>query len=417
MVKKTTTARSSHTPDPAAAFIAPNSDLAEALSVPPQNRPKAPSKSKLSVQQEKAKTEALFASIGEGIIATDGWGKIIRVNQAAVDILSCSKKDLIGKWFPEVVMAVRPDGSIMDSIDRPITKAVVRGETITEKLAYMTNEGRIVPVSVTVSPVLLHGKPAGAIEIFRDITVEMQSEKLKTDFISIASHQLRTPLSAIALYTQMLHDGLAGPLNNQQVEFLETTIAATKRMNDLISTLLNITRIEAGSIAIEPRLTDLAPLVHGLVNEFIPEAEQKMVNLHFEPLADDLTIHSDTLLVREVLSNLVSNAIKYTPNGGKVAITVVEKGPHVLFSVKDTGYGIPVTSQQYIFTKFFRADNIITQDVSGTGLGLFLAKAIIENLQGELWFESKEGEGSTFCFTLPVRGIAKRKGSFKIEAR
>lgn len=371
----------------------------------------------LAVQQEKAKTEALFASIGEGIIATDGRGNISRINQAALDILGCKKRDLIGKWFPEVIVAIRPDGSVMSNIDRPITKAVVKGETVSERLAYMSNEGRIIPVAVTVSPVLLHGKPAGAIEIFRDITIEMQSEKLKTDFISIASHQLRTPLSAINLYTQMLHDGLAGPLNDQQLEFLTTTLAATKRMNDLISTLLNITRIEAGSIAIEPCVTELAPMVHDLVKEFTPEAAQKTVELHFERSADtdNLTVHSDALLVKEVLSNLVSNAIKYTPSGGRVVIAVIEKGPHVLFSVRDTGYGIPASSQQYIFTKFFRADNIITQDVSGTGLGLFLTKTIIENLEGELWFESKEGAGSTFSFSLPIRGIAKRKGSFKIE--
>ncbi len=391
--------------------------IAKPVKVPAKSKTDSDGTRTLAVQQEKAKTEALFASIGEGIIATDGKGKIIRVNQAAVDVLGCKKRDLLGKWFPKVIVAVRPDGTVMDNIERPITKAVVRGETVSERLAYMTNDDRIIPVSVTVSPVLLRGKPAGAIEIFRDITVEMQSEKLKTDFISIASHQLRTPLSAINLYTQMLHDGLAGPLNDQQIEFLSTTLAATKRMNDLISTLLNITRIEAGSIAIEPRLTELAPMVHDLVKEFTPEAVQKTVGLHFEHSAttDNLTVHSDALLVKEVLSNLVSNAIKYTPSGGKVLITVVEKGPHILFSVKDTGYGIPASSQQYIFTKFFRADNIITQDVSGTGLGLFLTKTIIENLEGELWFESKEGVGSTFSFILPIRGIAKRRGSFKIE--
>lgn len=369
-----------------------------------------------AVQQEKAKTEALFASIGEGIIATDVHGKIIRVNQVAIDILRCKKKDLLGRWFPEVIIAIHPDGTVMDNIERPITKAVVHGETMSERLTYMTSDGHTLPVFVTVSPVLLHGKPAGAIEVFRDISVEIQSEKLKTDFISIASHQLRTPLSAISLYSQMLGDGMAGPLNRQQQSFVETTLAATKRMNELITTLLNITRIEAGSIAIEPRQVLLVPLIQDLMVEFAPEAANKPIDLKFKPPQDPMTVNSDPLLIREALANLVSNAIKYTPPNGHAVVTLYEKGSYVLLSVQDTGYGIPLASQQYIFTKFFRADNIITQDVSGTGLGLYLTKTIVENLQGELWFESVEGKGTTFYVSLPMAGIAKKSGSFKIEA-
>jgi signal transduction histidine kinase len=304
----------------------------------------------------------------------------------------------------------------MEHLERPVTKAIVGGETVSERLAYRTWSGRTMPVSVTVSPVLLDGKPAGAIEIFRDISVEIQSERLKTDFISIASHQLRTPLSAISLYAQMLSDGLAGKLNEQQQSFLETTIAATKRMNDLISTLLNITRIEAGSIAIDPRPTELVPLIEDLMTEFTPEAERKSIGLRFGRPDDEIALFSDPLLIREVLSNLVSNAIKYTPEHGTVTVSLHQKGSQILCSVQDTGYGIPAASQQYIFTKFFRADNIIAQDVSGTGLGLYLTKTIVENLQGELWFDSQEDEGSIFYMSLPKEGIAKRAGSFKIEA-
>lgn len=369
-----------------------------------------------AVQQEKAKTEALFASIGEGIIATDVHGKIIRVNQVAAEVLGCKKKDLIGRWFPEVVVAIHADGTVMDNIERPITKAVVRGETVSERLLYMTNEGRTMPVFVTVSPVLLHGRPAGAIQVFRDISVEIQSEKLKTDFISIASHQLRTPLSAISLYSQMLGDGMAGPLNKQQQTFIETTLAATKRMNELISTLLNITRIEAGSIAVEPTDVELLQLLRELMVEFAPQAANKQINLRFKPSQEKPVINSDPLLIREVLANLVSNAIKYTPDEGRVTVHMEQKGKNVIISVQDTGYGIPLASQQYIFTKFFRADNIIGQDVSGTGLGLYLTKTIVENLQGELWFDSIENKGTTFFVSLPMLGIARKSGSFKIEA-
>jgi PAS domain S-box-containing protein len=368
------------------------------------------------LDEERAKIEALFASIGEGIIATDVQGRIIRVNDAGCAILGCTKEELLGRWFPDAVIAVRPDGSVMENLERPIARAVVLGQTVTERVIYRTPGGRDVPVAVTVSPVILHGKPAGAIEVFRDISVEIQSERLKSDFISIASHQLRTPLSAIALYSQMLHDGLAGELSTKQQSFVETTISATKRMNELITTLLNITRIEAGSIAIDPHHMQLVPLMRDLLKEFAPEAASKPVMLHFEPEHDGLAVHSDALLIREVLANLVSNAIKYTPGGGSVRVVMQQKGSHIMCTVQDTGYGIPAASQQYIFTKFFRADNIIMQDVSGTGLGLYLTKTIVENLQGELWFESTEGEGTSFHVTIPIEGVEKRSGSFKIEA-
>lgn len=367
-----------------------------------------------AAQQEKAKADALFASIGEGIIATDEQGKIIRVNQTALGILGYRKAELLDKWLPEVVVAIHADGTMIDGLEGPIAKALLAGKPVTEKLIYMNNEGATIPVSVTASPILLHGRPVGVIQIFRDISLEIQQDRLKTDFISLASHQLRTPLSSINLYSQMLHDGYAGRLSEEQSSFISTIINATGRMNGLINMLLNITRIEAGSIAVEPKPVRLDRLAEEIINEFTPEAKGKNIQLKLVLEEPPLQISTDALLVREVLANFLSNAIKYTPSGGRVTASVYAKGGNIIWSVKDTGYGIPLASQRSIFTKFFRADNILSHDVSGTGLGLYLTKTIIENLQGEVWFDSTENRGSTFYFSLPLKGSISKAGKFKI---
>ncbi len=289
------------------------------------------------------------------------------------------------------------------------------GEPVTERLVYMNNDGRTVPVSVTASPVLLHGKPIGAIQVFRDIRSEIQQDKLKTDFISLASHQLRTPLSAITLYSQMLQAGYAGKLNEDQTSFIVTVVNAAERMNSLINMLLNITRIEAGSISVEPRPTDFDQVAAEIVKEVSLQAKAKNIQLTLKAKDRPLRIKTDALLIKEVMANFLTNAIKYTPSGGSVTASVCCKGRDVIYSVKDTGYGIPASSQPRIFTKFFRADNILEHDVSGTGLGLYLTKTIVESLQGEIWFESKENKGSSFYFSLPIKGSPKKSGKFRIE--
>jgi signal transduction histidine kinase len=222
-----------------------------------------------------------------------------------------------------------------------------------------------------------------------------------SDFISIASHQLRTPLSAINMYTHMLQNGLAGKLDEQQLAFTKIILTSVGRMNELIDTLLNITRIEAGNIAINTHSVRLDNLLREIVIEFLPAAEEKDITIESDIPAEAPEITTDPLLVKEVYSNLLSNAIKYTPDGGTVTVELRTLPDTIRVTVRDTGYGIPAASQKYIFTKFFRAENITKQDVSGTGLGLYLTKTITENLGGELWFTSRENEGTTFTLSLP----------------
>lgn len=364
---------------------------------------------KRTAHERGAESEAIFNSIGDGAISTDERGRITRVNPIAQQLLGYTEKELLGKWFPKAIPAVTADERPINLIDRPITKTFLSGKPISENLHYLTKSGRKVPVAISCSPILVNGKPVGAIEVFRDITFEQEVDRMKSEFISLASHQLRTPLSAIKTYTHMIADGYMGSLTPAQEKSLETILGAANRMNELISTLLNITRIESGTIAISRKLLQLDKLARDVVRELTLMASSKSIKLDVQVKGSGSTaIKTDALIVKEVMTNLVSNAIKYTPEEGEVKITVQPRRADILVEIRDSGWGIPKLSQDQIFTKFFRAQNIVKRETSGTGLGLYLVKGLVETLDGKIWFTSHENKGTSFYFTLP-RLKRKRK--------
>lgn len=385
--------------------------------MPPTNILNEPEHEQFEAQ--RALAEALFTSIGDGAIATDQFGKITRINPTALRILGYTEREVIGSWFPKKFVALTEQEQPINLIDRPITKAFLTGKTISEKMYYRKKNGYKVPVAVTVSPIILDNKPVGAVEVFRDITLEYEIDRMKSDFISLASHQLRTPLSAIKTYSHMLLDGYMGDVNDNQRKSLRTILGAANRMNELISTLLNITRIESGSIAITPKMVNIEHLAEEVNKEHGLPASDKNISLSITRRGSQPpVIKTDTLIVKEVLSNLVSNAIKYTPDGGSVAIHINSRLHDLIVSVEDNGLGIPKYSQEHVFTKFFRAHNVVKQETSGTGLGLYLVKGLLDSIGGKIWFESSEGKGTTFYITLPRQissqsSIEQKKGEVR----
>ena len=225
---------------------------------------------------------------------------------------------------------------------------------------------------------------------------------MKSEFISLASHQLRTPLSAIKTYSHMLVDGYMGDITPAQKKSLRTIISATNRMNELISTLLNITRIESGTIVINPRVLRIDKVVEEVTKELHLAASEKHIKLTVTPTGKLATsIKTDNLILKEILSNLVSNAIKYTNDEGWVDIKVQGRVKDVLITISDNGWGIPKDSHDHVFSKFFRAPNTVKRETTGTGLGLYLVKGLLEQLKGTISFESEEGKGTQFFVTLP----------------
>ncbi|MEK7594940.1 MAG: ATP-binding protein [Patescibacteria group bacterium] len=366
------------------------------------NDKSAKPKPKQAAQEQRAVAEALFTSIGDGAITTDEFGRITRVNPTAQQLLGYSEDELIGTWFPKKIMAVSLDDEPINLIDRPIIKAFLTGKPIAEKTYYRKKNGHKIALAINASPILLNGKPLGAIEVFRDITFEQEVDRMKSEFISLASHQLRTPLSAIKTYTHMLFDGYMGELNKSQKKSLNTIIRATDRMNELISNLLNITRIESGTIAVTPKLLQLDKIAKEVIQELSLMADTKSIALSLNVSGKGSTrIKTDTLVVKEVMTNLVANAIKYTPDSGKVSVTIKPKQAEIVVEVSDSGWGIPKYSQDQVFSKFFRAHNVVKRETTGTGLGLYLVKGLLDALGGKIWFVSDQGKGTTFFFSLP----------------
>ena len=372
------------------------------------NEPVQPAE--LSASEQQARADALFQSIGDGAITTDEFGRITRVNRTARHVLGYNKSELLGEWFPKKVVMVDSKDKPINMIDRPITKAFLTGKPIYQKAYYRRKNGQVIPVSINVSPILAHGKPLGAIEVFRDISFEEEVDRVKSEFISLASHQLRTPLSSIKTYTHMLKDGYMGDVTDAQADALQTIVSATDRMNELISTLLNITRMESGAIAASNRDIRIDLLADEITKEVADQAESKELKLVNAVIGKHpRTVRTDRTILKEIIVNLVSNAIKYTPEGGTVTLKTSLRKNYVLIRVSDTGWGIPKYSQDQIFSKFFRADNITRRETTGTGLGLYLVKGLVDSIGGKIWFESSEGEGTDFFLSLPRIGRTVKK--------
>ncbi len=247
-----------------------------------------------------------------------------------------------------------------------------------------------------------------------DITHENEVDRMKTEFISLASHQLRTPLSAMKWFGEMLIKGDAGTLNTEQKAYADNILASNKRMIELVDDLLNISRIESGRIIIDPEPVHLQSMMDEVINEakIKTNTKKQEIILSVQPNLPEVDL--DKKLIREVYANLITNASKYTPDGGVIRISISTKGNDLVSEVNDTGYGIDERDKGKIFTKFFRSQRTSKFDTEGNGLGLYLVKTIIDSSGGKISFESSEGKGTTFTFTLPISGMTKKSGDVSL---
>jgi len=355
-------------------------------------------------QMDKLKYEAILSYIGEGLVVIDKQGKIITFNKAAESLLGYAENEAIGKNLTDIIQF---------DYKSSIEASMVHGRS--SALFFIRKDKTKFPAAITTTSYGHDKKILGTITLFRDVTVEQNIDKMKNEFISLASHQLRTPLSAIKWYTEMLLHGDAGKLLPQQAEYAQTIYDSTERMIDLVNLLLNITRIESGRITVEPKPTDLTKLVEEIAQEVrIRYAEKKQsikVNVH-----DALPLITvDPRLVRQVYVNLLTNAAKYSPEKSEISVTLSKKETVVLSEITDHGYGIPKEDQDKVFGKFYRAGKLVTHENEGTGLGLYLVKDIVALSHGKIWFISEEGKGTTFSFTLPLSGTPAKEGVLRLE--
>lgn len=364
------------------------------------------------VKQEKVKYEALLTSIGDGMIATNKDGEILVMNPQAGKMLGRDIADSIGKFFTDVVPLEQNEKEKMIPLDeRPVLRTLLSGSRLTVVSYYFRADGGKFPVSVTSAPIMLDGSIIGAIVVFRDITKEKEIDKSKTEFVSLASHQLRTPLSAIRWYSEMLDSEKLGALNASQKDYLSEIYKSNRRMIDLVNALLNVSRIDMGTFAIEPEPTDIKEIAESVLKELfvkIQESDLHVTNFYEEDLPK---VNVDPKLMRIIIQNLLSNAMKYTPKGGNVALSLTKDDKNMLVKVSDSGVGIPAAVQDKIFTKLFRADNARVVESEGTGLGLYIIKSIVERGGGRTWFVSEENKGTTFFVEVPLSGMRSLQGA------
>lgn len=373
---------------------------------------------KAHMVEQKKILESVIHNMPMGASLTEPTGRPILINEAGTDLLGKGvSPDAKGEDLAEIYQVYHIDGTPYVSSDLPNLLAVTEGRAITkDDIVIQRPDGKKIGVRATSVPIKnQQGQISSVVSVFEDVTKEREIDRMKTEFISLASHQLRTPLSAIKWFTEMLLGGDAGELTQEQKDFTKNISDSTERMIQLVNSLLNISRIESGRILIDPRPTDLKELVEGVVTDLKAKITERNQNLVISVHADLPQINLDPRLIRQVYMNLLTNAIKYTPKGGEISVFISKKGDELISQVTDNGYGIPPDQQGKIFQKFFRAENIIKVETDGTGLGLYLIKAIIESSKGKIWFESEPGKGTTFWFSIPMSGMEAKKGEVTLD--
>jgi len=367
------------------------------------------------IEAARTEGEAVLESVGDGLIIADRYGKIKNINKAALELLGFGREELVDRRVMDALTIYDSRQKPIAAEARPIIEAIITGKVQRGDYYYQKKSGEKLPVALTAAPLLVGGNPIGCALVFRDVTREREIDRAKTEFVSLASHQLRTPVSIVNWYAEMLLAGDLGDMPEKQKKYLEEIYAANQRMNELINALLNVSRIEMGTFVVEPVPVNLAELIKEVVKEVEPKVFERKLDLREHYGKNIPTIILDKGLMHIVIDNLLSNAIKYTPSEGRVDIRIEPENNSVLISVKDTGYGIPEKQKSRIFEKLFRADNVKIKDTTGTGLGLYLVKNIVEYAHGKVWFESEEGKGSTFYVSIPISGMRPKEGMRVLE--
>ena len=356
-----------------------------------------------TLEERADRAEAVVFNVGEGVFAVNLKGEIIVFNQIAEKIVGLKKDLILGQSYEQLLQFF--NSKTRDSYGSFINKVLLQGKSVSlpSDTVLITSSKAEIPVAVNSSPIKNQkGIIVGGIVVFRDITHEREIEEIRADLISIASHQLRTPLSEIKGLLSLLTDNIAGPLNQKQKEYLDLLAVANERMINLVNDLLNISRIEQGRLQLNFQKVNLGTITAEICRGLQVAAKQKKQNLNLFIDQSLPVVVADPEKTKEIISNLVENALKYTFEGGTIVVKVTTNINGCWVLVKDSGVGVPKAKQKELFQKFSRIENALSQKTTGTGLGLYTVRQLVEKQNGRIWFESEEGKGSTFGFVLPI---------------
>ena len=352
--------------------------------------------------------KAILDAVDDGVLAVDSKGNILVINPAAEQITGWNGSDAVGLVFNSVLKITNNEGGEMIEISNPVNRVLQTGENFTTRdLFIKTQSGKIIPIFLAVNSI--DGQNSGVVVVFRDISKELKENREQAEFISTASHEMRTPVASIEGYIGLALNPATATIDARAKSYLQKAHENTKHLGQLFQDLLDITKAEDGRLKNEPVVLDAIEFSRNIWEGLKPKAEAKGLNYIFEPdnhktgektLMPVFFIHADRDHLHEILNNLFENAIKYTPSG-MVSVNVAGDNNNVQISVKDSGIGIPAEDIPHLFQKFYRVDNSETREINGTGLGLFLSRKLTESIGGFLDVESEYKKGSTFTVKLP----------------
>lgn len=349
---------------------------------------------------EKSKLEEILSSMIDGIIALDFNRNISLANKAATEITGFTQTELQGQTIDQLV-------HLFDDKEEIYSKSYCQ-INFNKSAKLVGKNGKQTKVNLITTPVgqSLHSN-LNCILIMHDLSKEEELERMKLDFVSLASHELKTPLTSIMGYLSVFSDENKGKIPKEEMDLVDRSLTSAKQLLTLVQNILNVNKIESSqmSVAIEP--TDYQKILTKSVEDLKSQATQKNIiltlNLPNQPLPKVL---ADPIRLSEVATNLIANAINYTEAGGKVDISLSLSPNEITTMVSDTGVGIPEEAIPHLFNKFFRVSNIAQKSSKGTGLGLYIAKSIVEKHHGKIWVKSELGKGSKFFFTLPIVNLS-----------
>ena len=358
-------------------------------------------------QEDASRSQAILEAVADGVLVTGANSRISFLNSSAEKILGLESRRVIGQSL-DVFGGLfgKSAGPWMQTIQdwSEAPAAYQQGDTFAEQIDL--ENGQI--ILVHLAPVILQNDFLGTVSIFRDITHEVEVDRLKSEFVATVSHELRTPMTSIRGYVDVLLMGAAGALNENQTHFLNIVKNNTERLNILVNDLLDISRIESGRVTLSPQALDLREVAEDVIEDVLrrSQEENKPMALSLDAPKKLPPVYGDVERVRQIMGNLVDNAYHYTPENGTIIVQIHPQngGNEIQVDVRDNGVGISMEDQSRVFERFYRGEHPLVLATPGTGLGLSIVKQIVEMHQGRIWMESSgvPGNGSTFSFTLPV---------------
>jgi PAS domain S-box-containing protein len=357
-----------------------------------------------AVERQRRVTELVLDSAGDGIVGLDRDGLVLFANLSARRMLRCRESDLLGQRFHDVAHHEHADGTPYDWRDCPVVAHSSSGqEVFIPDQHYLRRDGTSFPVEILMSPLIIDGVVVGAVQSFRDVSEREEMEQMKRQFVSVVSHELRTPLTSIKGSLQMLDSGMLGDLSDDQQELVTMAVSNSERLGQLVNDILDMERLDAGRMPLEPLDVDAAELARQAVSGITGAADAAGITIEWTAVEGaDLTVHADPHRMHQVLTNLLGNAVKFSERGSTVTVDVSRTATTVSLAVSDHGRGIPADQLSTVFERFGQVDAGDARRQGGTGLGLAIAREIVTRSGGTIEVASEMGVGSTFTVVMPA---------------